>query len=299
MKFDSYHPAINFIFFTSVIAFSFMFTQPVFLLVGYLCAFIYSSYLGKSKALILNILAFIFIIFYAFYYSSYNHFGVTNLAFNFIGNAITMESVYAGFVKGIHIASGAMWFYCTVKIVSSDKVIYLLGRIWPRLSLFVSIFLRFAPQIVTRFSRVNKAQTSIGRGVGQGNIFTKIRNAIRVCSIVITWSLENFVESGMSMKSRGYTLKGRTAYSLYRFDNRDRSVVITMFACLTVIAMGIMLDQTKMLINPHLIMNPITVLSYVFYAVYAFYCLLPMTLQIYATAKSDFNKNKAFGDAIS
>ena len=294
MKFDSYHPAINFIFFTSVIAFSFMFTQPVFLLTGYVCAFIYSSYLGRWKALILNILVFVFIIVYAFYYSGYNHFGVTNLAVNFIGNAITLESVYYGFVRGIHIASGAMWFYCTVNIVSSDKVIYLLGRIWPRLSLFVSIFLRFSPQIVTRFSRVNKAQTSIGRGVGQGNIFTKIRNAIRVCSIVITWSLENFVESGMSMKSRGYTLKGRTAYSLYRFDNRDRGVVITMFFCLTIIAMGIMLDQTKMLINPHLVMNPITALSYVFYGVYAFYCLLPMTLQIYATAKSDFSKNKAF-----
>ena len=39
--------------------------------------------------------------------------------------------------------------------------------------------------------------------------------------------------------------------------------------------------------------------EYVFYAVYAFYCLLPMTLQIYATAKSDFNKNKAFEDDIS
>jgi hypothetical protein len=63
--------------------------------------------------------------------------------------------------------------------------------------------------------------------------------------------------------------------------------------------MGIMLDQTKMLINPHLIMNPITVLSYVFYAVYAFYCLLPMTLQIYATAKSDFNKNKAFSAQLN
>ena len=271
-----------------------MFTQPVFLLTGYICAFIYSSYLGRTKALILNILVFIFIIIYALYYSSYNHFGVTNLAFNFIGNAITLESVYYGLVRGIHIASGAMWFYCTIKIVSSDKVIYLLGRVWPRLSLFVSIFLRFTPQIVTRFARVNRAQTSIGRGVQQGNLPTKIRNAIRVTSIVITWSLENFVESGMSMKSRGYTLKGRTAYSLYRFDNRDRSVVITMFACLTVIAMGIMLDQTKMLINPHIVMNPITILSYLFYAVYGFYCLLPMLLQIYANAKSDFGKNKMF-----
>ena len=132
----------------------------------------------------------------------------------------------------------------------------------------------------------------MGRGVTQGNVFAKIRNAIRVTSIVITWSLENFVESGLSMKSRGYTLKGRTAYSLYRFDNRDRSVVITMFFCLTVIAMGIMLDQTKMLINPQIILYPITAFSYLFYAVYVFYCLLPMLLEVYANLKSDFGKNK-------
>ena len=294
MKFDSYHPAINFIFFTSVIAFSFMFTKPVFLMAGYICAFIYSSYLGRTKALVLNILVFIFIMVYAYYYSSYNHFGITNLAFIFIGNAITLESIYAGFVKGIHIATGVMWFYCMVKIVSSDKVIYILGRICPRISLFVSIFLRFAPQIVGRFSRVNKAQTSIGRGVTQGNLLAKIRNAVRVTSIVIIWSLENFVDSGLSMKSRGFTLKGRTAYSLYRFDNRDRSVVITMFSCPIVVAMAIMLDQTKMLINPQILMYPITVISYLFYAVYIFYCLLPMLLEIYANFKSDFSRNKTF-----
>ena len=295
MKFDSYHPAINFIFFSSVIAFSFIFTQPVFLFTGYLCAFIYSSYLGRHKALVLNIAVFIFIIIYALYYSSYNHFGVTNLSFNWVGNAITLESVYAGFVKGIHLATGAMWFYCTTQIVSSDKVIYLLGKIWPRLSLFVSIFLRFAPQIAVRFIHINATQTAIGRGIGQGNILQRAKNLVRVISIVITWSLENFVDSGMSMKSRGYTLKGRTAYSLYRFDNRDRSVVITMFLCLTIIAMGIALDQTKMQINPQIILYPITVISCVFYAVYGFYCLLPMLLQIYANVKNKSCHNTMFG----
>lgn len=276
-------------------AFSFLFTQPVFLMAGYLCAFIYSSYLGRCKALVLNIFVFVFIVVYAFYYSSYNHFGVTNLAFNWVGNVITLESVYAGFVKGIHLATGAMWFYCTVKIVSSDKVIYLLGKIWPRLSLFVSIFLRFAPQIAVRFVRINTTQTAIGRGIGQGNLLQRAKNLVRVISIVITWSLENFVDSGMSMKSRGYTLKGRTAYSLYRFDNRDRSVVITMFFCLTVTAMGIMLDQAKMQINPQIILYPITALSYVFYGVYIFYCLLPMILQIYANVKNKSCRNTMFG----
>jgi hypothetical protein len=62
--------------------------------------------------------------------------------------------------------------------------------------------------------------------------------------------------------------------------------------------MAVLFDQTKMYYDPVMILNPITVLSYVFYVVYAFYCLLPMTLQIYATAKSDFSKNKAFEDAM-
>lgn len=294
MRFESYHPTINLLFFVSVMAFSLMFTQPVFLLIGYICAFIYSSYLGKAKAVVLNVIAFVFIIMYAFYYSSYNHFGVTNLTLNFIGNAITLESVYAGFVEGIHIASVVMWFYCVIKIVTSDKVIYLLGRVWPRLSLFVSILLRFVPQIVNRFRCVNRAQTAIGRGISQGKLLKKIRNMIRVLSIVITWSLESFVESSMSMKSRGYTLRGRTAYSLYRFDNRDRAVVIVMFFCLTVIWMGIELNQTSMFINPHMVMNPITTLSYIFYLVYAFYCLLPMSLQAFGAIRNEIKKKRAF-----
>ena len=260
-----------------------MFTQPVFLMIGYVCAFIYSVYLGEKKALLLNVIVIVLVFLYAFYYASYNHFGVTNLAFNSIGNAITLESIYAGFVKGIHLATGIMWYYCVMKIVSSDKVIYLLGRISPKLSLFLSILLRFIPQIAERFRRAKEAQMAIGRDKG-------VRNVIRILSIVITWILEKFVESADSMKSRGYTLKGRTAYSLYRFDNRDRGVVVLIFTCITVIIMGIILEETKTLMNPQIVMNPITGMSYVFYGVYAFYCLLPMSLEMYikgAVAKVD------------
>ena len=286
MKFDSYHPAINFIFFFSVLAFSFLFTQPVFLLISYSCALIYSSYLGRWKAFLLNVFAFVLCIVYAFYYAFYNHFGITELSVNWIGNHVTLESIYAGLVKGIHISTALMWFYCTVRIVSSDKVMYLLGKIWPKLSLFFSIFLRAVPQVCEHFCRVNRSQTAIGRGVTQGSPFRRIIHALRVFSIVLTWSLERIVDSAASMKSRGYSLKGRTAFSLYRFDNRDRSVVIIMFFCLTVTAMAMMLDQTKIYIDPEIVMNPITAWSYVFYAVYAFYCLLPMLLQIWAEKRN-------------
>jgi len=41
MRFDSYHPAINFIFFGVVITAAIAFNQPVFLAIGYICSFLY------------------------------------------------------------------------------------------------------------------------------------------------------------------------------------------------------------------------------------------------------------------
>ncbi len=109
-------------------------------------------------------------------------------------------------------------------------------------------------------------------------------------SIVIAWTLESFVDSSNSMKCIGYSLKGRTAFSIYRFDNRDRSVVIVMFLCLTFILMVTMLDQVKMQVNPNIILNPITSLSYFFYGIYLLFTFMPMFLQIIAGIKSKYRK---------
>ncbi len=41
-------------------------------------------------------------------------------------------------------------------------------------------------------------------------------------SILVTWALENAIDTADSMKDRGYVLPGRTAFSIYRFDRRDK-----------------------------------------------------------------------------
>ena len=102
---------------------------------------------------------------------------------------------------------------------------------------------------------------------------------MRLCSILITWLTESLVTTSQSMRSRGSTLRGRTAFSLYRFDNRDRTLVVVIFTCLTVLLMAFLLDQTAVLFDPAVIITPITPLSCLFCAVYAVYCLLPALLQ--------------------
>lgn len=280
MKFDSYHPMINLIYFAAAITCTICFKHPIFLAISGICAFLYSVKLGGIKMLLLN-LAFLLMAFgYALRYASYEHFGVTVLTFNMIGNQITLESLVFGFVKGMIFSTVCMWLCCIFMLITSDKIVYLFGRISPKLSLFLSILLRTVPRVKVRAKRIEISREGIGRGIVQGNLWEKFLHLLSLISILVTWTLEDFVESSNSMKSRGYTLRGRTAFSIYRFDNRDRSLVIVFFRCLTVIGMGVLFDQTTMYFDPMLIINPITGISYVFYIAYAFFLLLPLGLQI-------------------
>ena len=59
----------------------------------------------------------------------------------------------------------------------------------------------------------------------------RIRRAATVLSIMVTWSLENAIETADSMKSRGYGLPGRTAFSIYRMDSRDKIALAWLGFC--------------------------------------------------------------------
>lgn len=285
MRFDSYHPMINLIYFASVIAASIAFRHPVFLAISYFCAFAYSVKLNGRRALIFNFCLIPLMVAWTLWYATCHHFGVTPLRRNFAGNEITLESLVYGGVTGVVGAAALMWMSCVHAVFCTDKIVYLFGRVSPKLSLFFSILLRAVPRIKAQARRIAAARRCSGRGIDQGNPFRRIANAAAIFSILITWTIESFTVTSDSMRARGYTLKGRTAFSIYRFDNRDRSFVIMIFICLTLLFVGNMFSQTNILYDPRIIMNRVTPLSCVFYLGYAVLCLLPMGLQIAGEAR--------------
>ena len=281
MGFEKCHPAVNFIYFATVIAGMIVFQHPIFLLISFVCAFAYSIKRNGWKALVFNVILIPCVVAFAFYYSSYNHFGVTVLHQNMIGNNMTLESLVYGFVLGLVIAGVLIWFSCVYSVFTTDKVVYLFGKVSPRLSLFLSIILRMVPRIKKEAKKINTAQRGIGRGANQGNVFQRLRNSIRILSMLITWTIDSLTLVSESMRSRGSSLRGRKAFSIYRFDNRDRAYVIALFTCLTLIIMGVLLKQTDILYDPRIRMNPITSMSWFFYAGYGFFCLMPLMLEVW------------------
>lgn len=292
MGFEACHPAVNFIFFASVIYGAVTFKHPVFLLIAYLCAFAYSVKRCGKRAVILNLCLLPLILAFALYYSSYHHFGVTVLKKNFINNDITLESIVYGLVIGLRFATLCMWLEAMFRVVSSDKVVYLFGKISPLLSLFLTILLRLIPRIGLEARRINLAQKGIGRGSNQGNVFQRFVNSLRIFSMLITWMISALALESDSMRSRGSLLRGRTAFSIYRFDNRDRAFVIGLFACITLTIMGVILGASKMWYNPRIIWRPLSGIGVVAAIGYLVLCLMPMGLEIWTEYRFDKEREK-------
>ena len=278
MGFERCHPAVNLIYFSAVVAAMITFQHPVFLAVSFLCAFAYSVKRGGWKTLMFNLCLLPLIAAFALYYSSYTHFGMTVLQQNFVGNNMTLESLVYGIVLGISVAGVCIWFSCVYSVFTTDKVVYLFGKVSPRLSLFLAILLRMVPRIKKEAKRINMAQQGIGRGVNQGSFFARLHNGIRIFSMLITWTIDSLTIASESMGSRGSSLRGRKAFSIYRFDNRDRIFVIGMFLCLTLTMMAVLLGQTDMVYGPKIIWTDVSPILCIGYAVL---CLMPLMLEIW------------------
>lgn len=221
-EFNRYHPAVNFIYFLFVIGYSVFFMHPICLAVSFVSGSAYSAAVRKKPAVyVLPV-----IIASAVINPAFNHEGRTILAYLPDGNPLTSESLIYGLAAGLMLAAVICWFSCWSEIMTSDKLIYLFGRIIPSLALVLSMTLRFVPRFAHQVKIVSDAQKCLGRDISEGSIVKRAKCGLAVLSAVMTWSLENSVETADSMKSRGYGLDGRTAFSVFKLNSRDTAAMI-------------------------------------------------------------------------
>lgn len=230
--FSSYHPIINFLYFTLVLVFTMFFMHPVSLVISLTCALAYAVYLNGKKAVRFSLCFMLpMMIMAAVINPAFNHEGITILTYLPSGNPLTLESILYGLASATMLASVVTWFSCYNAVMTSDKFVYLFGRIIPALSLVLSMTLRFVPKFKAQLHVVSEAQRCVGRDVSDGTVLQRIKNAVTIMSIMVTWALENAIETADSMKSRGYGLPGRTAFSIYRFDDRDKMALCWLCFC--------------------------------------------------------------------
>lgn len=292
-NFGTYHPIINLVYFVFVIGCSMFLRHPVFLAISCVSGFLYYSYLRGKKALktTLWLMIPVFLI-SALVNPMFNHQGVTTLFYFRTGNPLTLESIVYGLVSGVMLVSVLNWFSCYQVIMTSDKFIYLFGRLIPAMSLILSMVLRFVPKFKNQITKVSDAQKCIGRDVTNGTMFTKAKHGMKILSIMTTWALENSVETADSMKSRGYGLRGRTNFSIYRFGTRDKWMIAVMLVAGAVVFGGIVTKRIYFVYFPMMEGNPLTGATLLIYVIYGGMCMLPMVMNVAEDIKWHYLKSE-------
>ncbi len=214
------HPAVSAVYFLSVLLVTMFTSNPILHALALLGGAAFCSVL-ESKKVFFKSLVFCFFLFVltAFTNPLFSHNGVTPLFF-LNGNPVTLEALLYGVDIAAMLIAVIYWFKCFNYIMTSDKLLFLLGKVSPKISLVISSALRFIPLLKTQASKIRAAQKAMGL-YASSSLWDKLRASLRVYSALITWSLENAVDTGLSMKSRGWGLKGRTCFSLFRFTRGD------------------------------------------------------------------------------
>ena len=277
--FSSCHPIINFLFFTLVLLFSMCLMHPAYLAISLTGALTYDIYLKGRKAVRFAVMGlFPMAAVAALVNPAFNHEGQTILTYLPSGNPLTLESMLYGAAAAVMLASVVLWFSGYNEVMTSDKFVYLFGRVIPALSLVLSMALRFIPKLRAQMQAVSEAQACIGRDTKNGSVLRRVGNAVKIFSIVVTWSLENAIETADSMRSRGYGLPGRTAFSIYRFDDRDKAVLAWLIFCGAYLISGWMAGGTCFRYYPTVRAAALTPMTVSFMLVYLMLVLTPVIL---------------------
>ncbi len=282
--FSDYHPAINFLYFALVLLFGMCFMHPACLAISFFSALLYSWLLNGGRTLVGTLKFVAPIVLLAMVLNPvFNHQGVTILRYLPSGNPLTLESILYGIAAAVMLGGIILWFSCFNKVMTTDKFVYLFGRVIPALSLVLSMTLRFIPRFRDHMKVVSSAQQCVGRNVTDGNLLQKAKHGITILSIMVTWSLENAIETADSMKCRGYGLPGRSSFSIYRFDDRDKGMLIWLLFCGVFIIAGWIAGGMHFDYYPMVSEFDFSVWSVSFKAVYLALCLTPVLVEVKET----------------
>ena len=235
--FSRLHPAVSLAYFAAVLTLTMLYMHPVLLTLSLAASASYVCVLKGARHFAKTLLYLVpFLVFMSLINALFNHSGVTPLYYLPNGNAITKEALTYGFFASIMFSAVILWFECFNVIMTSDKLLFLFGRLSPALSLLLSMSLRFVPRFGRKIRSVDAARSQIGLGSAQGGVLCRVKNSMSVLSVTLTWALESSVTAANSMKSRGYGAARRTSFSIYSFGARDGIMLLLTLALVCVTA---------------------------------------------------------------
>lgn len=223
------HPAVSMFYFIMLLIMTMFTLNPVIITVSFVMALFGVLRHKGTGALKMTAMLFVpIMLFSVIILPIFNHNGVTPL-FYVNDMAVTLENIIYGLFMTIMLMAVSLWFVTAGCMTDSEKILYITGKISPKISLVISMVLRFIPMMIKRWREIHEAQIGMLCTQNTGMI-PKAKQFTKELSILIAWSLENSIDTSVSMESRGYGTGRRSSYHRFRIKKRDIIFMIAFIA---------------------------------------------------------------------
>lgn len=297
-EFSRFHPLVNIVFYICVLGITMFQMQMGLIIISFIVALIYYIFLKKEWNLKFFCGVIVVFLTSAVINPLFSHRGSTLLFYVFTGNPVTLESIVYGFATAGIICAMIMWFGSFNIIITTDKILAVLGKTMPVMATLLTMILRFIPKMTEHGKdtlEANQALNGVKRQDEGKTIKAKIKNLkdkfkeeAKIFSIITTWSLENSVDTADSMRARGYGTGKRTSYNNYRFTVRD-GIILLWSIVLTIATIVALRNEIIITYYYPTIRIKNDAMAYV---IFGLLCLTPVLINIWETLRWNRLKSK-------
>ncbi len=289
--FGRLHPVPVLIYFLSVIFITMFSSEPVILAVSLVGGALFCACVQSAKQTRSDI-GFYFPLFVLISVTNplFSHDGVTPLFF-MNGNPVTLEAVFYGVDIAAMMIAVLIWCKCFSVVMTTDKTLYLLGGAVPKLSLVLSVSLRYIPLMKKKLRQIKDAQIAMGY-YSESGFTAKLMSSARIFSALVTWSLENAVSVGASMKARGYGAAKRTNFSLFRFTAADGAFTVAFVLLSAAAFIGMGRGKFNFSFYPRMSDINLSFEGICFYALFAALAFIPFITEVTEAVKWKYLRSK-------
>lgn len=278
IKCREFHPVVNFCYILGMLLITMSNMNPVIIAISFISSFLYMIYIDRAAHIkriafiSIPILFFSVIIMPLFY-----HNGVTPL-FYVNDMQVTLETVLYGVVMTFLLLAVMQLFFIWNKWISSEKFLYLFGKISPNISLVLSMVFRMVPLMIKRWHDIHDAQKGMGCTAGNSTI-GRMKQFVKEISILISWCLENSIDTSISMESRGYGIGKRTSFHRFKWHIYDIITIVTIITIIILIFVSILNGGFRVNFFPEININQFSLYEKVLAVVYGVYAVMPLLIE--------------------
>lgn len=235
-RFNRFHPLVTFLYYVGSIALIFLMLHPVFLSVGIAIVlainYMHDRLMGIRRwAFFLLASVFLMLLLNPLFNERGRH-----VLFEIGQHRFTLEAFVIGGMNVLSIITVIALFISYNMVMTPNKLLFLFAKVLPQTGVLLMLTLRFIPLMRLRMEEISLVQRSKGISVHEGTWIKRVKTGLLYVQVLLTYSLEEAIQTADSMKARGYgDERTRTTYEFFKINRADVLAIVILAALFGVV----------------------------------------------------------------